>query len=138
MVISGDTQKEVADAIATLLAGCKIKLSKHDVTPSPSSVLTDFVVATFGGYSDVTSATILTLRDDVTGNWVLVLNAVPAFSADNTISASQEVFALFVTNAAGTVLYGSMRLDNPYTFVSDGDGLILDTVVFQVPVDALR
>jgi hypothetical protein len=138
MVISGDLQKEVADAIATVLAGCKIHLSKADVTPSPSTVLTDFAVATFGGYSDVTSATILTLRDDVTGNWQLVLNVVPAFSADNTISAPQEVFDVYVTNAGGTVLYGSQRLDNPYTFVADGDGLILDTLVFQVPVDALR
>lgn len=137
MILSSTTRAAIATAIGALFDDSTIRLAQNDVNPSPSSVFADFTIANFGGYANVDVADATVYLDDVTGDWVVVLNAIPVFAADGTIASPQTAFAVYVVNTAGTGLLASARIEPPYEFTGPGSGLTLDPIKVRIPVSSI-
>jgi hypothetical protein len=100
------------------------KLFQNDFTPTPSSLIGDFTVCTFGGYADATGA-FLTPGLDPSGNAVAAKPC--AFTGDGT--SSGVAYGIYVVGSTGD-LVAAARFDNaPYNFVNLGDQLVL-TLLF--------
>lgn len=136
MDVQEATRKAVSDAILALVATTKLKIAQNDVTPDALSVLADFTVCDFGGYVAVSVTAGSQFRDNGSGEWVVVLPVVAQFTADNTITADQTAFAWYLTDSAGAVLLAAGRLETPFTFHADGDGLILPLIEIRVPLSS--
>lgn len=131
--LSEATRKGAADAIATLIEDCVVRLFQNVVSPAPGTPVGDFTECDFNGYLAVTSTSILTVRDDGTGDWTLVPVGAFSYIAGAGITGPQTAYGLFVTNTGGTVLYASEAFDTPFTFTTEDDGLVLDPIQLRVP-----
>jgi hypothetical protein len=130
--VSEALRKAVADAIVVLVTDGSLRLSKEDVSPDPNTVLSDFIVCDFGGYANIDCGDPILYRDTATGEWVVALSVVGAFTADNTIMAPQTAYAWYLANTGGTALIASGRLDEPFIFQTDGDGIVLPEISIRV------
>lgn len=131
--LSTVSMKTLATDIKGLFTNSKIRLSQGTAPISVNSVLSDFTEADFGGYASLENAANVLVFDDATGDWVTQPGTVAAFTADNTITAPQTVSAAYITNTAGTSLIAFSTIDPNFTFVNDGDGLIVSNLIFRLP-----
>lgn len=136
MFLSTASRKSLADALNTLFATSKLRLFTPDIVVGPNTVVGNLTEATFGGYAAISITANVEIRDDGTGDWLSIVGAVGSFKADNTISGPQTVHGWSITNTAGTALIAFSNID-PFTFNADGDGMVLDTIKFRLPVDLI-
>lgn len=117
---------------AALLSVPTARLFTNDFVPDADSVPADFTEATFDGYA---ADALGTLLGPVTlTNGSRALHAEVDFIAGAAAAAPGEVIhGVYVTNAAGTTLYGSSRFDDPVPIVVPGDFLSLDIVIPEPP-----
>lgn len=132
MEVSEATRKAIADAIALLVTDGSLRLAQNDISPDPNTVVGAFTVCSFGGYANVAAGDPIEYRDTATGEWVVALSVLGAYTADNTITGEQTAYAWYLTNTGGTALIASGRLDEPFTFQTEGDGIVLAPITIRV------
>lgn len=128
-----------SEADATLFpAGWLVRLYSNNLVPSKSNVIGDFTELTnvqVPGYAPVAGAWAgLPIRKN-DGSWEDQGAAPLHFGATGPPPVPQVAFGWFATNAAGTVLIGSGRFTNPFTFTSTGDGFNLEQVMNALQLD---
>lgn len=141
------------DRLATLLAtdtstlapaanGVKIHLSKSAFTPSPGLTLAGLTEANFDGYAALVAGAGAQqdFRDPVTGFRVVqLLEPVGGWTWETTGTTSlpMTIYGWYVTNNAGTELYGSQLLPAPVTLSASGQGVAIGNIRFTMPPGAL-
>jgi hypothetical protein len=96
-----------------------IKLFQNDFTPTPTSVIGDFTIASFSGYADVTGA-FGAPGIDPSGNAVAPHPCV--WSTDGVTPGA--AYGLYIVDSAGNLVAGARFDDAPYNFVNAGDQLV--------------
>ena len=100
------------------LSTLKLKLFTNNVTPSDNSVISDFTLATWTGYVDVSL---------VSGTWVSLGVAshvgtivYPACVFSNSSGSNQSAYGWIITNSAGTQLISCGLLDAAPVTIANG------------------
>jgi len=132
----------VADT-ATLgaVAGLKVHLAINAFAPSLGLALTDLTEATFTGSAALTAGAapydayydaltgLYTVRvKEPAGGWNWICTAQPA--------PPETVYGVYLTNGAGTTLWGSMLLPEPVTIDDANQGVGVGDITFQWRVDS--
>jgi hypothetical protein len=107
----------LADNLAAWLSGLgtlTLHLAKNSVTITQASILTDFTDANFSGYAAQTIGTWGAPVYDATNH--RYTSAAPALTFLNTTgSVGNSIYAVYVTNAAGHLLYAEEVTGGPAT-----------------------
>ena len=126
-----------ADA-ATLgsVTAMKVHLFINNIVPSLDSVAADFTPATFTGSTAKTAGTGTqpTYYDAATGIRVIeILEPAGGWHWVCTVDpgAPEVVYGAYLTDNAGTVLWGSVLLDAPVTISRAGQGLDIGYLQFR-------
>lgn len=99
----------LANAIAGVLDGCKVRLGKADVSVTPDRPLADYTIANFDGYANAAVTwSDPTISDD---GEVEVIGNVPEFRPTGTVTPN-EIYTVHLVDSAGTELHASKRLEN--------------------------
>ena len=120
----------------------KLKLAQNNIAPAESSLITDFVEATFPGYAEIalplgaqtegfdpTTLDSLIIFNEPVGGFV--------FSSAGPWLVDQTIFGYYLTNLGGTVLYGSGLLPAPVTFTGAGQLLDVGDVTLRLPANSI-
>jgi len=131
----------IADNLATLLnnttVGANLHAFSNPFTPSPLSVLGDFTECTFPGYAKKTALAAFTKTyDSLSGSYRVYLPTQQVFTA-GTLTATQTLAGVYITDSTDATLYGWQVFDTPYVMRQLNDGVIVD-VELRVPIDALE
>jgi hypothetical protein len=129
MVLPTDALLTLNNAVSAFLDGVAganvLHLFKNNITPTKNSVVGDFVSADFTGYAPLTPLSTQAPYLDQNGNAALTS---PVYQFLETgVVITNTVYGAYVTNAAGTVLFGAVRFDVPVTFslVNDSANIVL-------------
>lgn len=131
-------RRKAVDAVALLFDTSTVRLFQNDASPGPMAVLAEFTIATFHGYANVACPDATVVRDQVTNDWLIVLNVVAIFTATAGSPLPQTVYGVYVVDTAGTGLIMFRRFDTPFTFSNAGDGIVLDVLKLRLPVNSFQ
>lgn len=133
---SNALREAIADAVEAAIEASTLRLYKSDVTPNPLTAIGDMVECDFVGYAGILSAAAIVQVDSGTGEIVVSLDIVPAFTA-GAIVAPQDAIGWYMTNTGKTIWYAARRFDQPLHFAANGDGYVLDDVAIRIPLAAV-
>lgn len=130
----------IADNLNTLLTNTTVGANLHAFsnvfTPSPLAALADFTECTFPGYAKKTALTgWAKAYDSVSGSYRCYQPTQQVFTA-GTLTATQTVAGVYVTDSTDATLYGWMVFDQPYVMRQLNDAIIVD-VEIRIPMAAL-
>lgn len=141
------------DALATMLATdpatlahatnpCKVHLAKNAFNSTPTTVLADLVEADFDGYAalaaglgaqqmfvDPTSGQRVVQMQEPAGGW--------HWETTGTTALPQTIFGAYLTNTAGTVLYGTHRFPDGVTLNGNNEAVDWAQARFTFAIAAL-
>jgi len=114
----------------------KLRLSKQAFTPNQENVIADFLEADFGGYAAI--AAIVGNQhaniDPLTGERLVEMK-IPAggwrFACTALTNTPQDIFGAYLTNDAGTVVYGAALFEAPITIDTIAQDITVDGVTFR-------
>jgi len=114
----------LADAVAGVLDGCKLKLFQNDFHPSAFSVAADFTIADYTGYGDKTIAAAdwnpIIQPDGSAG----IVGPGEFFDATGTATPN-TIYGYYVTDSAGTSVLWAERFDAPVGITGPGTGFTM-------------
>lgn len=115
----------LANAIAGVLDGCKLRLSKADVNPTPELPLSAYTIANYTGYANAAITwSDPTISDD---GVVEVIGNVPEFRPTDGVTPN-SIFTAQLVDTAGTTLHAAARFAGaplPMGAVTDAIQLVL-------------
>lgn len=119
---------------AALLDTPTAHLFVNDIVPGPTTTLGAFTEATFDDYAaDALGAL---LGPVSLGEGRRAVHAEVDFVAGSAIASPGEIaYGVYITDGAGTLLYGAGRFEDPVPFANPGDFLSLDVIL---PEPAIR
>lgn len=96
-----------AEITPTFLNSLKIRLFKNNLTPGTGTVIGDFTEADFTGYAAISlsgfpASSIVSHAASSTGSQV-------TFTVGSSPTTTNNIYGWYVTNSAGTKLYGCQR-----------------------------
>lgn len=141
MIASVALQQAIADLIAadtaTLAAvlGTRVKLAKAAFTPSRTLDVATLTEADFTGYTAKTpTAGVQNVYVDPVTGLITVGLVAPVggwnFETTGVGNLPQTIYGWYVTNSAGTVLYGSGLLTTPIPLTASGQGFEIPPPIF--------
>lgn len=130
-VVSNSGEKLLLDAaVGKVAAGnMKLKLFKNDVTPSHESTPATFTEADFTGYAAITlTTTSWNAGVAGTGTGTALANKASIDYAQQTFTmgvpgTTNTVYGYFITDNAGTTLYGAERFAASQSMALSGDSI---------------
>lgn len=127
-----------ATTLAPAVGGVAVHLAVNAFSPSPSLSLASLTEATFPGYAaknagtgaqqlfgDPATQNLIVQLLEPAGGWTWLSTGVP--------TPAQTVFGYYVTDNAGTTLYGSALLATPITIAGGGQGVTVGNIRFTFP-----
>lgn len=123
--------------LAALAPGNKVHLSKSAFTANKSLLLSSLIEATFPGYVALvpTPGDQEVGYDSLVGQWFVQLKA-PAggwyWEASADPSAAETVYGAYLTDNAGTALYGSETLPQPVSIQAAGHSVVFPALRFYL------
>jgi hypothetical protein len=131
----------IADNLNTLLTNTTVGANLHAYsnvfTPSPLAVIGDFTECTFPGYAKKTALTGWAKAfDSASGSYRCYQPTQQVFTA-GTLTATQTVAGVYVTDSTDATLYGWMSFDSPLVMRALNDAVIVD-VELRIPINALE
>lgn len=105
------------------LNGVKVHLFQNNIVPTPATILTDLVEATFDGYAASAAVTWGSVVVDPAGNAVVYGDAKTFTMTGST--TPNTVYGYYVTNSAGSTLEYLELFDSPVGFGGPGTTLVL-------------
>lgn len=134
-LIWGKGQSLLAADTASLAqtSGCAVHLSQSAFTPSLSLTLSGVTEANYSDYSVMYSAagTQNNYVDAATGHSVVEMIAPSGgwvFSTSTSGGLPQTIYGFYLTNHAGSTLYGSATLSAPVTLTASGQAIELPPI----------
>lgn len=102
--------------------GAIVRVFQNNITPDRSKVKSDFTVATFAGYADITLAHANFPAASVSGHVASTTYSTTLTWTRSTTGSSQTVYGIYVVNAADTKVIAAALFDaGPYTVTNSGD-----------------
>lgn len=99
-----------ADAIATTLDACKVKLFQNNIVPGPNTILGDYTEATYSGYAaEAITWSDPTIADDGS---IEVIGIVGEFRPTSSVVVN-SIYGLLLVDTTGAILYAGARFDAP-------------------------
>lgn len=113
------------DLLINTADGSNVHLYQNDFAPPPTAIIADFTECDFAGYAPVPLGA--SWQDSLvpeTGEIRVFSNLGAAFTAGAIVSP-QTAYGFYVTDDANAVLAGFGRFDDPTTFITSGEQLVL-------------
>jgi hypothetical protein len=115
VVVSNAEWRAILTALTAALApwaGAIVHLFKNNFTPSPASVLADYMEADFSGYA-ASAAIVWNPAAFLPDGTAVVTGDAKVFGTTSPATILNTVYGWYATNAGGTVLLFGRRFDNP-------------------------
>lgn len=137
-LIEGETvikypNAQALDLLGTMTAvdgqinGCKIKLFKSNIVPTPATPLSAFDEADFSGYA-VSSAVVWGTPYYQSDGTAIVVGGAKTFTVANPATTPNVVYGYFVVNGAADTLLFSERFSSSVNMATPGQGLTVEPV----------
>lgn len=126
-----------ANTLAPVALALKVHLAIASFTPGGALVPGSFTEATFTGYTAISAGVgaCTTFYDPTKGTRAVQLNE-PAggwhWGVTGTTGLPQTVYGYYVTDNAGTTLYGSSLLPTPVVLTASGQGFDIGQIRFDL------
>lgn len=109
-----------------LLNGAKMKLFKNNLMPTPNSVIADFEIADFTGFSTSTALVWGTPYYQADGTPVVLAGAKTFIVTSADPVVGNTIYGYYITDGAGTALLYSERFDSPVLMAIVGTGITVE------------
>jgi len=123
--------------LAPAMTGNKLHLASANFTPSEGLAIGDLTEATFTGYAALVAGTGAQGEGFDPGTLDSVIDILAPvggwrFVVTSATGLPQTIYGFYLTNNAGSTLYGAALFDAPIVLNNNGDVIVIDRVYFRL------